>query len=71
MGFRDYRKKYFIEVLGKLDAQQAWDELHRLTHPHEPVLLCWEVLDKPGQWCHRRMVAEWFEKELGITVPEL
>lgn len=32
------------------------------------VLLCYE---KPGQFCHRRLVAEWFEQELGLVVPEL
>lgn len=26
---------------------------------------------RPGQQCHRRNVAEWFEHELGIVVPEL
>lgn len=25
---------------------------------------------KSEAWCHRRMAAEWFEKSLGITVPE-
>lgn len=37
----------------------------------EVILLCYEsskTLDtKP---CHRRLVAEWFERELGIVVPE-
>jgi hypothetical protein len=32
------------------------------------VLLCWEL---PGQFCHRRLVAEWLEKNLLIEVPEL
>ncbi|MCL6442574.1 MAG: DUF488 domain-containing protein, partial [Alicyclobacillus sp.] len=32
------------------------------------VLLCYE---KHNDWCHRRMVADWFEKELGVVVPEL
>ena len=32
------------------------------------VLLCWEGPDK---FCHRRIVAKWFEDSLGIEVPEL
>lgn len=32
------------------------------------VLLCYEP---PGFRCHRRAVAEWLEKALGIEVPEL
>ena len=31
------------------------------------VMLCWE---KPGDKCHRRWVAEWFEGSLGVVVPE-
>jgi hypothetical protein len=30
-------------------------------------MLCWEA---PGEFCHRRLVAEWLEGELGIQVPE-
>jgi hypothetical protein len=32
------------------------------------VLLCWE---KPGQFCHRRLLANWIEKSVGVEVPEL
>ena len=32
------------------------------------VLLCWE---KPGEICHRRQFAAWFEARTGIVVPEL
>ena len=66
-----YRDRYFREVLGPLDAQHVWDELHRLAGDAEPVLLCHEHLLKPGGWCHRRLVAEWFGDRLGIDVPEL
>ncbi|EDW8799046.1 TPA: hypothetical protein G8N45_002632 [Salmonella enterica] len=33
----------------------------------EPVLMCWE---KPGEFCHRQLVARWFRRELGISVEE-
>jgi hypothetical protein len=32
------------------------------------VLLCWEL---PSQFCHRRLVTEWLEKNLLIEVTEL
>lgn len=35
----------------------------------EPVLLCWENTD--FNVCHRILVANWFEKNLGIRVEEL
>lgn len=67
-----FRAKYFNEVLKPLNPQQIWNELQSLVsgQGHPPVLLCHENIHKPGQWCHRRMVADWFENELGILVPE-
>lgn len=66
-----YARGYFGNVLGKLDAQQVWDDLHRLAGGHEPVICCWERLEREGEWCHRRMVAAWFKRELGIEVAEI
>lgn len=68
-----YRERYVREILGLLDPQKVWDELHALADGHEPVLLCHEHYPtiKPDDWCHRRMVAEWFEASLGIHVAEM
>lgn len=62
-----YIELYESEVLGRLDARQVWNDLHTLTGGQEPVLLCWE---KPGEFCHRQLVARWFRKALGIAVEE-
>lgn len=35
------------------------------------VLLCFEDLSKPDQWCHRRMFAEWWQERTGAKVREL
>lgn len=67
---REYHERYRREVLARLNPRMTYDALCRLTAPHEPVLLCWEDLTRPEQWCHRRLVAEWLEEELGIAVPE-
>jgi hypothetical protein len=32
---------------------------------------CSCALELPGRFCHRRLVAEWLEKNLLIEVPEL
>ena len=69
--YATYRERYFHEILAPLDPQKVWDDLHALAGGHEPVLLCHEHLRKPDEWCHRRMVAEWFEQALGIAVPEM
>lgn len=35
--------------------------------PHGTIMLCYE---KPKQFCHRRVLAEWLERELGVEIPE-
>jgi len=66
-----FRDRYFREILKPLDAQKVYDHLHQLVKGHEPVLLCWEKdPTQPDEWCHRRMVADWFEDQLGVKVPE-
>lgn len=62
-----YIELYESEILGRLDARQVWNELHAITGGQEPILLCWE---KPGEFCHRQLVARWFRRELNILVGE-
>ena len=52
----------FADILVQLDPAELYQTLGE-----NAVLLCWE---KPGDACHRRLVAEWFEQCLGIEVPE-
>lgn len=59
---RDYDKA-FRSILNKLDAKQCWDEIGG----EDAVLLCYE---KHNTWCHRRLIAEWFELKLKVVVPE-
>lgn len=67
--YETYRELYFSQ-LNKLNPTAVMADLHELAQGHEPILLCWEKLDTPEDWCHRRMVAEWFKTELNIDVPE-
>ena len=69
--YATYRERYFREILAPLDPRKSWDDLHALACGHEPVLLCHEHLRKTDDWCHRRLVAEWFEQALGVSVPEM
>lgn len=63
-GDRDfYIEHYQKEVLDKLDPKKVYEELG-----DNSVLLCWE---KPGEFCHRHIVAEWLMKNLGVPVEEL
>ena len=59
----DYVEEYNRDILTKLDPSKVFLEIGGKS-----ILLCWE---KPGEECHRRIVAEWLEKTLNIKVPEL
>ncbi len=48
------------------------EDPRRLADPHEPMLLCWERLPfSETVWCHRRLVAAWLERELGLIGSEV
>lgn len=59
----EYTRRYRAEFLSKLDPARVYADLGE-----DAVLLCWE---RPGAFCHRRLVAGWFEEKLGVTVPEV
>jgi hypothetical protein len=60
---RDQFDAAFAAQLATLDPKEIQARLG-----DNAVLLCWE---KPGEGCHRRIVAEWLEAALGIVIPEL
>jgi len=70
----EYERRYAIQ-LGHLNTLVIWNELHSLAGDTEPVLLCWEhkhdIFVTRKTWCHRHLVADWFQQTLGQTVEEL
>jgi len=58
----DYVEEYKRVVLANLDPAKVYADLS------DAILLCWE---RPGEDCHRRLVAEWIESSLGVKVPEM
>lgn len=61
-----YVEKYYELVLNLLDAQEIYTYL-TTTYGDSVTLLCYE---RPGDFCHRRIVADWFETSLGVKVEE-
>jgi len=59
----EYTRLYQSFVLAKLTPKEVLADLG-----DEAVLLCWE---RPDEFCHRHIVAEWLAKGLKITVEEL
>ena len=57
-----YIEQYYKEVLSKLDPMETYEELKY------DVLLCYE---EPEEFCHRHIVAEWFNLLLDVKVPEV
>ena len=57
-----YIHAYYNQVLSKLDPEKVFNDLKYNT------LLCWE---KSGEFCHRRIVAKWIEKHIGVDIPEI
>lgn len=85
-GFKDdpipqYKPKY-ASLLARLDAREVLEEALQLAYKQAraqgysdedagkvvPVLLCWE---RPGEFCHRRLAADWLQAELGLHAPEV
>ena len=58
---RYYVQEYWNKVLQKLNPKEVYQKLDN------SILLCYESNDK---FCHRHIVAAWFEILLGVKVPE-
>ena len=73
LSWQAYASDYNLQ-LECLNPSATYERLYEIAESigvHEPVLLCWEsakTLDTNP--CHRRLVAQWFESELGVIVPE-
>jgi len=62
MNREDYTT-HFQAMLDKLNPQKVADDLGP-----DAIMLCWEPFNV---YCHRRWVAEWLEKSLGMEIPEV
>jgi uncharacterized protein (DUF488 family) len=75
----DYRPLFVakLDLLGPDNVKRLLNELE--THANavgkEAVLLCFEALHPKqvaaGQFCHRRILADWCQARLGRVIPEL
>lgn len=62
----DYVAQY-KRILSALNAKKVVDQILFLTGGRDCALLCYE---KPNDFCHRHLLAEWLQSELGIIVRE-
>jgi len=61
-----YVERFNQEVLAHFDAKQVYDELTAITGSRDIALVCYE---RPEQFCHRHLVANWF-RENGFAIKE-
>ena len=54
-----YISRYNREILAALNADKIYKELTELTGNHSFALVCYE---KPSDFCHRHLAAEWLKR---------
>lgn len=71
VGPDEYRRRYFDEILGKLDPAKTVDQIRSLAEGKVAVLCCFEAPPDKGGWCHRGYISAWLADTLDIVVPEM
>lgn len=63
----EYTARFKAEVLSRLDAKSIYERIKSFSNGKDVALCCFE---KPYEFCHRHLVAEWLNANLGIDVEE-
>ncbi|MDP9438669.1 MAG: DUF488 domain-containing protein [Actinomycetota bacterium] len=64
-------ERAYLDQLDDLGAEHILAELERIANGKPCLLVCWEKLADPNEFCHRRVLAERLRAMTGIEVPEL
>lgn len=64
---KEYSRLFELEILAHLEKQNVKNLLKSLSKNKDLFLLCYE---KPENFCHRHIVANWIRNELGLEVKE-
>lgn len=62
-----YVDAYFNKVLANVDPVSFLQECEKLSGGKDVALLCYE---KPDDFCHRHLLADWLEDQTGISIKE-
>lgn len=63
----DYEKRFFSEILAHRDPKVFLSNIEKLANGKDVALCCYE---KPGDFCHRHLVAKWMNEKLGLQIQE-
>lgn len=67
----EYRRRYYTEILDRLDPHQTVREIVDLASGSVPVLVCFEGNGPTDGWCHRALVSTWLKDTIDLDVFEL
>lgn len=75
MSLEQFKPAYF-EKLEAIGTERIIERVLRYSEEAERqgkelVLLCYEDIRDPGQWCHRTVFAEWWAGQTGQIIEEL
>jgi hypothetical protein len=59
-----------LDSIGVNSIKRQLDQVSRRHGGKDIVLLCYEDVRKPGEWCHRLVFAEWWEARTGERIEE-
>ena len=62
-----YTERYKCEVLSRVNPHRFLESLRDLSQGHDVALCCYE---KPGEFCHRHILAEWLSLATGEPIHE-
>lgn len=69
-GTDDFAEQY-VARLEEIGLEKIVSDLARIGEKNRDrplVLLCWE---KPSEFCHRHVLGDWIQENVGVEVPEL
>jgi hypothetical protein len=70
----DQYRRLYLERLEHYGVETIRQQLLKVSTANDDadlVLLCFEDVLLPGEWCHRRIFADWWFEQTGETVEEL
>lgn len=63
----EYIRRYKSEVLAQQDMRQFLRTVEHASGGQDVALCCYE---KPGDFCHRHILAEWIKEKTGVEIEE-
>jgi hypothetical protein len=68
---QDEFTRRYVARLDTIGLDAVATGFREISEAHDGRGLCCLCFEKPGVFCHRRVLAEWWEQQTGEPVPEL